>query len=106
MSVKADGPGVYHTSRLGQSLGKVNGEKPALSKHLARRTGDSAIHDHPRYEPPQDRVRPPQGPQFVIRSGSRRIMRSPLLDFAPPMTSFVGFEAPVAQLDRVYDFGS
>ena len=28
------------------------------------------------------------------------------LDFAPLMASFPGFEAPVAQLDRVYDFGS
>jgi hypothetical protein len=28
------------------------------------------------------------------------------LDFVPLMASFPGFEAPVAQLDRVYDFGS
>ena len=28
------------------------------------------------------------------------------LDFPPLVASFPGFEAPVAQLDRVYDFGS
>ena len=36
----------------------------------------------------------------------RAVIRTRLLDFASPPTTFVGFEAPVAQLDRVYDFGS
>jgi hypothetical protein len=43
--------------------------------------------------------------QFVICNLSFSIPL-PFLDFAPLVASFPGFEAPVAQLDRVYDFGS
>ena len=40
-------------------------------------------------------------PDFGLSLG-----RVAFLDFPPLVASFPGFEAPVAQLDRVYDFGS
>ena len=44
---------------------------------------------------------------FFGYSGFRPFLDSvALLDFAALVASFSGFEAPVAQLDRVYDFGS
>jgi hypothetical protein len=48
----------------------------------------------------------PMGVAPLFYPAGAATIRSRLLDFASPPTTFVGFEAPVAQLDRVYDFGS
>ena len=44
--------------------------------------------------------------QFVIWSFVICNAKPRRLDFPSPNASFLGFDAPVAQLDRVYDFGS
>lgn len=67
----------------------------------------------PNRVPYPKRFQPPKRPichlLSVICHSARGVSTDPaavLLDFASPPTTFVGFEAPVAQLDRVYDFGS